>query len=206
VVGQPSSVTSYVVLGSDAGPSKLKAIEKHKLRTLNEDEFLNLIATRRGPGGANGAGLDAKTKKKLEKAQEAIRQAANELELREKRVAIENANAPRRFVSLCILFNEVITAAIIGQRLWTRRLSSGQPDTHPKNLRRYAVTRDRLRNFGSGCMTGKSDSACFVHSFTATLWSQASEPEVRFQEAREKWNEYFSGCYDIWIAWHWEDD
>lgn len=46
VTGQPSSKTSYVVVGEDAGPSKLNAIKKHNLPTLNEDGFLYLIATR----------------------------------------------------------------------------------------------------------------------------------------------------------------
>ena len=51
VVGQPSSKTSYVVLGSDAGPKKLEAIKKHKLPTLDEDGFLALIADRTKKGG-----------------------------------------------------------------------------------------------------------------------------------------------------------
>lgn len=41
-----SSKTSYVVLGLDAGPKKLDMIKKNKIKTLTEDEFLNLIATR----------------------------------------------------------------------------------------------------------------------------------------------------------------
>ncbi|KAH9978130.1 replication factor RFC1 C terminal domain-containing protein [Lactifluus volemus] len=45
VVGQPSSKTDYVILGDNAGPSKLAAIKKHNLKTLSEDEFLDLIAT-----------------------------------------------------------------------------------------------------------------------------------------------------------------
>ncbi|EJF60036.1 DNA replication factor C, large subunit [Dichomitus squalens LYAD-421 SS1] len=64
VTGQPSSKTSYVVLGADAGPSKLKAIAKNNLKTLDEDGFLALIATR--------------------KEEEAIRQSAREMEAREK--------------------------------------------------------------------------------------------------------------------------
>ncbi|KAI6149861.1 replication factor RFC1 C terminal domain-containing protein [Pisolithus tinctorius] len=86
---QPSSKTSYVVLGEDAGPSKLAAIKKHGLRTLSEDEFLELIGTRVGPSGmeggasAKGAGLDEKFRKKMEREQEAIRSAAREMEKRE---------------------------------------------------------------------------------------------------------------------------
>ncbi|OJA19091.1 hypothetical protein AZE42_03732 [Rhizopogon vesiculosus] len=89
VVGQPSSKTSYVILGDNAGPSKLTAIKKHNLQTLSEDEFLNLIATREGPGGPGGGGFDEKTKKKMAKDQDAIKQAAKELEQREKQASKE---------------------------------------------------------------------------------------------------------------------
>ncbi|KAG2153508.1 purine nucleotide binding protein [Suillus bovinus] len=87
VVGQPSSKTSFVVLGDNAGPSKLNAIKKHQLKTLSEDEFLHLIATREGPGGPGGDELDQKTKKKMAKEQETIKQAAKELERREKQAS-----------------------------------------------------------------------------------------------------------------------
>lgn len=46
VTGSVSSKTSYVVLGSDAGPKKLDMIKKNNIKTLDEDAFLNLIATR----------------------------------------------------------------------------------------------------------------------------------------------------------------
>ncbi|KAM6493294.1 Replication factor RFC1 C terminal domain containing protein [Amanita muscaria] len=75
---QPSSKTSFVVLGDNAGPAKLAAIKKHGLNMLNEDQFLNLIATRKA------GHVDEKTKKKLAKEQEAIRQAAKEMEKKEK--------------------------------------------------------------------------------------------------------------------------
>ncbi|KIJ58854.1 hypothetical protein HYDPIDRAFT_163015 [Hydnomerulius pinastri MD-312] len=91
VTGQPSSKTSFVVLGDNAGPSKIAAIKKHGLKTLSEDEFLELIGTRVGPGGPGGAKLDEKTRKKMEKDEEAIRNAAKELERREKQEAKENA-------------------------------------------------------------------------------------------------------------------
>ncbi|KMU73608.1 replication factor C subunit 1 [Coccidioides immitis RMSCC 3703] len=40
VTGAPSSKTSYVVLGSDAGPKKLATIRKHNLKTINESKRL----------------------------------------------------------------------------------------------------------------------------------------------------------------------
>ncbi|KAJ3814126.1 purine nucleotide binding protein [Lentinula aff. lateritia] len=85
VVGQPSSKTNYVILGEDAGPSKLKAIEKHGLKTLDEDQFLDLIATRKG----SDKGLDEKTRKKMEKEQDAIKAAAQEMEKKEKKAMKE---------------------------------------------------------------------------------------------------------------------
>ena len=87
VTGQPSSKTSYVVVGLDAGPSKLKAIEKNKLKTLDEDGFLNLIATR----VTDESTLDEKTRKKIQKEQEAIRESAKEMERREKQAGKQSA-------------------------------------------------------------------------------------------------------------------
>ncbi|KAJ7717662.1 replication factor RFC1 C terminal domain-containing protein [Mycena metata] len=81
---QPSSKTDYVVLGDNAGPSKLTAIKKHGLRTLDEDGFLHLIATRKGSGQ-----FDEKTSKKMQKDKEAIETAAKEMEKREKKEAKE---------------------------------------------------------------------------------------------------------------------
>lgn len=87
------------MLGDNAGPSKLAAIKKHGIRTVNEDEFLNLIATRKGLG--NGK-IDEKTKKKMEKEQEAIRTAAREMEKREETEKAATKNSSGRFVPLII--------------------------------------------------------------------------------------------------------
>jgi replication factor C subunit 1 len=79
VVGQPSSVTSYVVLGDNAGPAKIAAIKKHGLETLTEDEFLELIRTRKG------GDVDKKTKAKMEKEAAAIKKAAEAMEKEERK-------------------------------------------------------------------------------------------------------------------------
>lgn len=65
-----SSKTSYVVLGADAGPKKLEMIKKNKIKTLTEDEFLNLIATR----GSND--LDDKYLKKQKEEEKKIKETA----------------------------------------------------------------------------------------------------------------------------------
>lgn len=82
------------MLGEGAGPKKIEAIAKHGLKTINEDEFLELIATRKG----NGKGLDEKTKKKMAKEQEAIKAAAKEMDKKEKE-AIKESQSGTKFVN-----------------------------------------------------------------------------------------------------------
>ncbi|KAG8963841.1 hypothetical protein FRC03_002525, partial [Tulasnella sp. 419] len=76
-VGAPSKKTDYVVLGEGAGPKKLEIVKKLGVKTLDEDGFLNLVATREGV-------LDDKTKDKMRKEEAKIREAAAEMEKREK--------------------------------------------------------------------------------------------------------------------------
>ncbi|KAF9365235.1 hypothetical protein BGX34_010798 [Mortierella sp. NVP85] len=45
VTGSPSGKTSFMVVGDDAGQSKLDKAKKLKIKTLDEDEFLDLIRT-----------------------------------------------------------------------------------------------------------------------------------------------------------------
>lgn len=46
VTGAPSSKTSFVVVGQNAGPSKLKKIKDLGIKDLDEDGFYDLIRTR----------------------------------------------------------------------------------------------------------------------------------------------------------------
>lgn len=46
VTSAPSGKTSYVVVGSDAGPKKLEMIKAKKIKTLDEAQFLQLINQR----------------------------------------------------------------------------------------------------------------------------------------------------------------
>ena len=58
MVGQQCSRNDYVVLGDNAGPSKLAAFRKHNLKTSSEGDFLYINATRNGPD--NGKGFSEK--------------------------------------------------------------------------------------------------------------------------------------------------
>ncbi len=144
MVGQPSSKTSYVVLGTDAGPSKLKAIEKNHLKTLDEDGFLNLIATR----VTDESMLDDKTRKKIQKEQEAIRQNAKEMEQREKqaaKAAASSAGGPAAKMA-------------IGNQLWTDRYA-------PQTLKEICGNKGQIEKLQS-----------WLSSWAASLKSDFKKP------------------------------
>jgi replication factor C subunit 1 len=74
----------------------MRAIQKHGLKTLNEDEFLNLIATRKGV-------VDEKYKAKMEKEEQKIREAAKEMEKAERKAekaAVGKNGAPAKGADL----------------------------------------------------------------------------------------------------------
>ncbi|GKT47035.1 replication factor C subunit 2 [Colletotrichum spaethianum] len=82
VTGAPSSKTSYVVLGDDAGPSKLKKIRDMNIKTINEEGLFELV--RRLPAyGGGGKGAE-KAREKKKKDEEAIKKQALEMEREEK--------------------------------------------------------------------------------------------------------------------------
>ncbi|KZT62466.1 DNA replication factor C, large subunit [Calocera cornea HHB12733] len=104
VTGSPSSKTSYVVLGADAGPSKLAIIKKHSLSTLDEDGFLDIIRTREGV-------LDEKTKTKMEQQEREIVKVAKEMEKREKVAEKDNKSKT----------GTTTKAPQVSAQLWTTR-------------------------------------------------------------------------------------
>ncbi|KAK2001313.1 replication factor RFC1 C terminal domain-containing protein [Colletotrichum falcatum] len=82
VTGAPSSKTSYVVLGDDAGPSKLKKIRDMNIKTINEEGLFELIKRLPAYGGSGKGAEKAREKKKKE--EEAIKIQALEMEREEK--------------------------------------------------------------------------------------------------------------------------
>ncbi|CAG8062222.1 unnamed protein product [Penicillium olsonii] len=85
VVGAPSSKTSYVVLGGDAGPKKLETIAKHKLKTINEDGLFELIKRLPANGGDGKAAEKYAEKQRAD--EEKVRAMAAEIDAEEKRKA-----------------------------------------------------------------------------------------------------------------------
>ena len=77
ITGAPSGKTNYVVVGENAGASKLKKIQDLGIPTLSEDQFLDMIRTRKGV-------LDEKALKAQEKEAQKIKDQAKEMEAKER--------------------------------------------------------------------------------------------------------------------------
>ncbi|WEW57155.1 DNA replication factor C complex subunit Rfc1 [Emydomyces testavorans] len=92
VTGAPSSKTSYVVLGSDAGPKKLETIRKHSLKTINEHGLFELIRKMPANGGDGKAATQHEAKKKAE--EQKIKEMAAEIDREEKKRSATRAGPP----------------------------------------------------------------------------------------------------------------
>ncbi|KAI1817078.1 DNA replication factor C, large subunit [Poronia punctata] len=124
ITGAPSSKTSYVVLGDDAGPSKLAKIKAHGIKTINEEGLFELI--RRLPaGGGSGKGAE-KVRQKREEEEEKIKKQAAEMEQEEKRKREEQEKARKTAVA-----RGATTATQASQpppaQLWTVKYAPTQP-------------------------------------------------------------------------------
>ena len=79
----PSKNTSFVVLGTDAGPKKLDTIAKLGLITIDEDGLFELI--RKMPANGGDSVAAEKAAEKREKEEKAMREAAAEMEREERK-------------------------------------------------------------------------------------------------------------------------
>ena len=87
----PSSRTSYVVLGSDAGPKKLQTIQQHKLKTINEEGLFALI--RRLPANGGDGKAAEKFEEKRKEEEKKVVDLAAEMDRQEKETARKEALA-----------------------------------------------------------------------------------------------------------------
>jgi replication factor C subunit 1 len=97
VTGAPSSKTDFVVLGDDAGPSKLRKIKEHGIKTIDEQGLFYLIKNLPGEGGSGKAA--EKAKQKQEEAERKVREQAAEMERQEKARKAEAAKAQEAAVA-----------------------------------------------------------------------------------------------------------
>lgn len=84
VTGAPSKKTSFVIIGSDAGPSKLKKIKDMGIKTINENGLTQLIERLSASGHAGDSKAQAEHKEKERKEQEKIKKQAEEMDAEEK--------------------------------------------------------------------------------------------------------------------------
>lgn len=121
VTGAPSKKTNYVVLGSDAGPSKLQKIKDMDIKTIDEDGLTLLIEKLTEAGNKGDSKAQAAYKEQQRKEEEKIRKQAAELEQEEmihmKDMKVANAASGRQTAT-----NAAATAEpIIDSRLWTTK-------------------------------------------------------------------------------------
>ncbi|KAI4236378.1 MAG: hypothetical protein LQ349_002590 [Xanthoria aureola] len=117
----PSSKTSYVVLGNDAGPKKLETIKKCNLRTINENGLFELI--RRLPANGGGGKAAEKYDEKKAKEEQKARDLAAQME-REEKAATKATEAAQKkaAASRGLSSNQpsnVSSSPSIDSRLWT---------------------------------------------------------------------------------------
>ncbi|KAG5764276.1 hypothetical protein H9Q72_007637 [Fusarium xylarioides] len=94
VVGQPSSKTSFVVLGEDAGPSKLAKIKSIGIKTIDENGLFELIRKLPAFGGGGKGAQKAQEKKKAE--EDKVKKQVAEMEAEEKVRKAEAAKAVKK--------------------------------------------------------------------------------------------------------------
>ncbi|OTB03386.1 hypothetical protein M426DRAFT_321756 [Hypoxylon sp. CI-4A] len=124
ITGAPSSKTSYVVLGEDAGPSKLAKIRQHGIKTINEEGLFELI--RRLPAGGGGGKGAEKIREKRKLEEEKIKQQAAEMEKEEKARKAE-AEKARKAAAARGATGPSPTATAPLSQLWTVKYAPTQP-------------------------------------------------------------------------------
>jgi replication factor C subunit 1 len=94
VTGAPSGKTDFVVLGDDAGPSKLRKIQELGIKTIDEEGLFYLIKTMPAHGGG-GKGAE-KAKQKQEEEAKKVRDEAARMEKEEQARKAEAEKAAKK--------------------------------------------------------------------------------------------------------------
>ncbi|KAI2632062.1 replication factor RFC1 C terminal domain-containing protein [Hypoxylon sp. NC1633] len=144
ITGAPSSKTNYVVLGEDAGPSKLAKIRQHGIKTINEEGLFQLIRLLPAHGGDAKNAEKAREKRKLE--DEKIKQQAAEMELEEKARRAEAEKARKAAIARGAAGPSATPAAPLTQ-LWTVKYAPTQPSHICGNKGAVEKIQNWLRNW-----------------------------------------------------------
>ncbi len=114
VTGAPSSKTSFVVLGENAGPKKIATIKKYNLKAINEDGLFQLIETLPANGGSGKQAVAAKEKRDAEEKK--IKEMVQEMSAQQDPPKVTKASTKQKGKSI---EEPVSKVADESQRLWT---------------------------------------------------------------------------------------
>jgi replication factor C subunit 1 len=145
VTGAPSSKTSYVVLGSDAGPSKLRKIKDMNIKTIGEEGLFELIRRLPANGGSGKAAGQAQAKKEAEEKK--IRAMAEEIEQEEKQKAAEvkAKSSPQKTSTVAPASSQ----PEVDDRLWTTKYAPSSMNMICGNKGQVEKLQTWLRNWRS---------------------------------------------------------
>jgi replication factor C subunit 1 len=124
VTGAPSKKTSYVVLGTDAGPSKLQKIKNMDIKTIDEDGLTALIEKLTAAGNKGDSKAQAAYKEKQRKEEEKIREQAAEIEREERQQQKDQKRvetASGRKTASAVTASAISAGPAVDSRLWTTK-------------------------------------------------------------------------------------
>lgn len=117
-----SKKTSLVVIGSDAGPSKVKKIREFKIKAIDEAGFIQLLSSMPADGGSGEAAVKAKEKREqeerkiIEEAERAEKEERNEEERKRRRAQATASQSVSNGISQIPPATQDVPAK---DRLWT---------------------------------------------------------------------------------------
>ena len=115
VTTAPSKMTSFVVIGSDAGPSKIDKIKKLGVKSIDEDGLLQLIRTMPAHGGDSSSAKKAVEKREAE--DKAAKKQAATMAADEQREKKENEAKLRKAAEA----GQRIKVFSANEKLWTTK-------------------------------------------------------------------------------------
>jgi replication factor C subunit 1 len=121
VTSAPSKKTSFVVLGTDAGPSKLAKIREMNIKTIDEEGLTQLIEKLTAAGNKGDSKAQAAYKDKQEKEEKKIREQAAELDKEEKLRQKELKAAAGKTTASGISAAAQSAGPAVDSRLWTTK-------------------------------------------------------------------------------------
>ncbi|KAF2115605.1 replication factor RFC1 C terminal domain-containing protein [Lophiotrema nucula] len=121
VVGAPSRKTDFIILGTDAGPSKLRKIKEFDIKTIDEEGLTALINKLADSGHVGDSKAQAAAKEKQRKEEEKIKEAAAEIDKQEKArlKAAERAAGGSKSTSAATSAANKDAGPAVDSRLWT---------------------------------------------------------------------------------------